>query len=106
MAMACLVVWWSLLRAGIQSMTFDEAWTYRNFGSSLRAVGIFDTNNHVLNSLLMWMATSILGNSHIAVRLPALLGAALYTCISYFVCLRLSNRFSLRWALFVCLTCN
>ena len=101
------VIAWAVVRASVQSITFDEAFTYLHFASQpLPTVWQPSSNNHVLNSLLMWIATHAFGTSNITVRMPALLGAVLYVCVSYFLCKSLTNRLSLRLPLFICLTCN
>jgi len=100
------VIVWAVVRAVLQSVTIDEAFTYLYFAKSLDVVVEFNTNNHVLNSLLMWIVTQALGTSSITVRLPALLGGVLYVCVCYFLCKSLTSKFSLRLPLFICLTCN
>jgi hypothetical protein len=100
-------IFWAILRASVQAITIDEAFTYLYFvAQPLSAVWEPNSNNHVLHSLLMWIATHILGTSNISVRTPALLGAILYIVVCYFLCKSITEQFSLRLALFVCLTYN
>ena len=72
----------SAYRAVTQSVAFDEAYTYLNFVQGPLAKtfaphpGI--ANNHLLNTLLARLTTGVLGTSELTLRLPALLGAALY----------------------------
>jgi hypothetical protein len=76
---ALFAIFWAILRACVQSITLDEADTY--FWFVARSVGYIwypFSNNHVLNTLLMWISTRALGNSIITVRAPALIGAILY----------------------------
>jgi uncharacterized membrane protein len=98
---------WVLARACVQSVTIDEADTYL---ASVWRPGPShwdpSANNHVLNSLLMRLFTSIFGASAFTLRLPALIGAALYIGAVYFLALRISPRRLLQWALFVCLACS
>ena len=82
---ALFAMFWAILRACVQSLTIDEADTYLGFAS--RSVGLIwypSSNNHVLNSLLIWITTCLLGASSITVRIPALAGAALYICVLLF----------------------
>src|SRR5262249_3905514 len=82
---AAFAMAWAISRAAIQSITIDEAMTYNIFvhnGLLFRA----HTNNHILNSLLMYMCTKVLGVSQFTARLPALIGAALYITAVYRLC--------------------
>lgn len=100
-------IFWAILRACVQAITLDEADTY--FWFVARPVGyVFHpfSNNHVLNTLLMWIATHVFGTSIITVRAPALLGAILYVSTCYFLCQSIANQFSLRLPLFICLIYN
>jgi hypothetical protein len=98
---------WAVVRALVQSITLDEADTYFWF-ASMPAAYIWHPfpNNHVLNTLLMWVATHGFGASILAVRAPALLGAILYISTCYFLCRNITNQLSLRLPLFICLTFN
>ena len=81
----------------MQSITLDEADTYFWFVAK-PGVGIFHpyANNHILNTLLIWVATHAFGLSTFAVRTPALLGALLYILTCYFLCRAITARFSLQ----------
>ena len=104
---AVFAVFWAILRACVQSITIDEADTYLFFVCrSARFIWYPSSNNHVLNSLLMWIATCLLGTSSITVRVPAILGTIVYICVCYFLCECVTRQFSLRLALFICLTYN
>jgi hypothetical protein len=96
---------WTVARASVQSVTIDEADTYlayvRPAGPAHWNAG---ANNHVLNSLLMRLVTSIFGSSAITLRVPALIGAALYIGAAYCLVRLISQRRTLQWALLVCLT--
>ena len=60
---------WSVIRATIQSVTIDEAYTYRYFAAkSLSTVWTGDSNNHVLNTLLIWISTRLFGTSAITLQ--------------------------------------
>jgi hypothetical protein len=104
---ALFVVFWAILRACVQSITIDEANTYLFFVIKPFQWVLFpSSNNHVLNSALMWMTTHSFGPTHLTVRIPALLGAMLYVFICYFLSRSITSRFSLRLSLFICLTFN
>jgi hypothetical protein len=103
---AAFVLGWAIVRASLQSITFDEAFSYLFFAKTLSGAGEFSANNHVLNSLLMWVVTQVFGPSDFTLRTPALLGAALYIGVCYLLCRRIAPSFALRLGLFVCLTCN
>jgi hypothetical protein len=76
---AAFVLLWETARAAIQSITIDEAHTYwAHVGRPWPAHWIPSANNHVLNSMLMRLAVALFGVSHLTVRAPALLGAAIY----------------------------
>jgi hypothetical protein len=97
---AVFAVFWAILRACVQSITIDEADTYLFFvGRSARFIWYPSSNNHVLNSLLMWLTTCLLGTSSITVRAPAILGTIVYICVCYFLCECITSQFSLRLSL-------
>lgn len=78
---------WVIARAAIQSITIDEAFSYLTFvAREPRLLFYPGANNHLLNSLLMWLTTRIFGVSGFTVRLPALAGAALYIVSCYALC--------------------
>jgi hypothetical protein len=98
---------WATIRASLQSITVDEAFTYLYFvDAPIRTVWMPSSNNHVLNTLLMWIATHTFGTSSITLRAPALLGAVLYIFTCKFLCQSITDRFSLQLPLFICLTFN
>jgi len=98
---------WAIVRARLQSITLDEADTYFWFVAK-PGVGIFYpyANNHILNTLLIWLTTHAFGLSTITVRTPALLGALLYILTCYFLCRSITDRFSLQFPVFICLIYN
>ncbi len=67
-------------RAATQSFVHDEALTFRLYiaGPAEAIFESYDPNHHFLNTLLMRLSASIFGDSELALRLPALAGAALY----------------------------
>ena len=106
-ATAVFAFLWAVTRAWVQSITIDEADTYLMF---VAPSGPYhwgaSSNNHVLNSLLMRLFTSVFGVSHLSVRAPALLGAAIYIGAAYLICRKLTPLLRLQWPLFVCLVYN
>ncbi len=77
-----------VFRASHQSISHDEAVTYNLFASQgLSKIFLtFHSNNHTLNTFLMWLSTSIFGLSVFSVRLPALLGAGIYLTTTERLC--------------------
>jgi len=96
---------WSVVRACVQSITLDESDTYFWFVANSEIFYPFP-NNHVLNSLLMWITTHAFGVSSLTARMPALLGAIVYIATCYFLCRTITDRFSLQFPLFICLVFN
>lgn len=67
-------------RAATLSITTDEAFTANSFVTPpwLQILTTYDANHHLLHSYLCKLVTSLLGVSAFTLRLPALLGSALY----------------------------
>jgi hypothetical protein len=80
-------------RAYTQSITYDEACTYIEFvrGSWWNAVTQYSANNHVLFTLLAKLSTDTLGVSELTLRLPTLVGTALYVTSAFVLCRRLTE---------------
>ncbi|HEY9139685.1 MAG TPA: hypothetical protein VIN93_02275 [Bryobacteraceae bacterium] len=102
---AVFAIVWAVIRACVQSITMDEADTYAWFVATSNVWYPF-SNNHILNTLLMWVSTGAFGPSIIAIRAPSLLGAALYIGICHFLSRSITERFSIQLPLFICLTYN
>src|SRR5713226_756078 len=70
----------NVYRAAMQSITPPEAATYnRLVGPSWQeALAATTANNHVLNTLLVRTSTAFFHLTDLALRLPSLLGGALY----------------------------
>jgi len=67
-------------RAANTSITADEAFTANSFVAPpwLTILTTYDANHHVLHSLLCKISVGVFGWSEFALRLPALLGTALF----------------------------
>jgi uncharacterized membrane protein len=96
---------WAITRAAVQSITVDEAGTYNVFVAQ-RLFLRYASNNHVLNSTLMYGFTRLLGPSQFTVRLPALIGAAFYITAAYRLCRLLGASLLVQVTIFVCLVFN
>ena len=78
---------WAVFRAIVQAVTIDEAETYELFaGRSFAHCWDPSSNNHLLNSVLIRLSTSVLGLSELTLRLPALTGAAIYIAAAFALC--------------------
>jgi hypothetical protein len=106
-ATAVFALVWLIVRAKIQSVTIDEAntcwWTI--FPAS-PAYWLASANNHVLNSVLIRLSTTVFGFSPFTIRLPALCGACLYISACLYITRLLGRRLLQQWPLFVCLVFN
>lgn len=99
----CIVV----ARACIQSITIDESASYLLYAGASWPSHWYPANaNHVLNSILMRLATSLFGISELTVRMPAILGAAIYIAAAVYLCVLLTERKLLQIPLFICLVYN
>ena len=80
----------NVYRAAMQSITPPEAATYNRFvGPNLaNTLSVTTANNHVLNTLLARISTSIFHLTDLSLRLPSLLGGLLY----FWAVLRLARR--------------
>jgi len=98
---------WVVARACVQSITIDEGDSYLYYAAAkYPSHWNAHSNNHVLNSMLMRLFTSIFGASPFTIRLPALLGAALYIGAVYCLVRLIARRTWLQWSLFVCLAAS
>jgi uncharacterized membrane protein len=103
-ALAAITV---IVRACVQAITVDEAVSYTTFAR----LPNFDlwkahSNNHVLNSLLMRLFTSVFGTSHLTVRGGAVIGAAIFIYAVYRLTKSIAGESILAWALFTCFVFN
>src|SRR5262249_13016919 len=82
---------WSVFRAATQSVTPGEAWNYDRFIGPHwnESLGQFDTNNHILNTILVRISTARIHLTEFSLRMPSLLFGALYLWAAY--------RISRRW---------
>jgi hypothetical protein len=104
---ACFAMVWVIARAGLQSVTLDEAASYLTFAApDWPAYWYASSGNHVLNTILERIFTTVFGLSHLTLRAPALIGAAIYIAASYGLCRHISSQNAIRWPLFLCLVYN
>ena len=93
-------------RACIQSVTIDEADSFMTFAAGAMGDSWYPASqNHLLNTLLERLSWSIFGFNQVAMRLPALLGAAIYLGSAVGICARFAGRV-FRMLVFVCLVFN
>ncbi len=88
-------------RARTQSFTVDEAWAYNLFVEPKIATmaKVYDACNHVLHTLLVKASKARFGGGELALRLPSLLAALLYSIAAY----RLTRLLLNGWAQVLCL---
>lgn len=69
----------------LRTIQYDEAVTFFEYGvSPIRALFVYTTpNNHLLLSLSVWISTSLMGDSLIAIRFPAFMAAILSLAYVY-----------------------
>ena len=98
----------AIYRAATQSVTYDEAFTYNWLldGPVDFVFTRYTANNHVLFSLLASLSLKIFGLSPLALRLPTLLGAALFLFASAGLASVAFDRGGSRLAVFAALTLN
>lgn len=100
---ACAFLW-IVARASVQALTIDESDTFLAY--VVRA-NLSDweaaSNNHVLNSLLMRLFVMVFGASPFTIRLPAVIGAAVYITAVYYLVRLVTPKLLLRWSMLVCL---
>src|SRR5437764_4801390 len=102
--LACFAMTWLIARACLQSVTIDEADSYLAFATAEWPAQWYPSSgNHVLNTLLMQIATSIFGLSHLTLRGGAMIGAAIYVASAYAITTRFARGPWVRRPLFVCL---
>ena len=104
---AAFAILWAVMRACHQSITMDEAMTWRSYVAPIDPNHwTAHSNNHVLNSLLMRLAVAAFGLSELSVRLPALAGACVYIGSCFCLCRLLFEEALARVLVFVCLVLN
>jgi len=86
LAIGCLLLCYSIIRACILSITWDESYTYLEFvrkGIVLPTNSeIVSANNHPLNSFLIILFTKLLGLSSFIIRLPNILAHIIFIYFS------------------------
>ncbi len=95
-------MFWVVARACVQSITIDEADSYIYWVSRFNPSHWEPAaSNHILNSMLQRLFTGIFGVSHVTVRAPALLGAAIYFLAAFYLCKVITSDKLVQWPLFV-----
>src|SRR5437879_1925259 len=95
------------VRACLQSITIDEATSFLMFSKTPWAAHWWPSSgNHVLNSLLMRLVTTVFGVSEPAVRAPALFGGVVYIGSAFYLSVLVTGRKLLQVTLFICLVYN
>jgi len=80
----------SVYRAKTQMIAHDEAFSYERFlDQGVEHVLHYDAANHVLQTLLAKPIVKVLGVSEFTLRLPTLLGTAVYLTFAYLLCRQL-----------------
>ena len=102
----------SIIRASTTGITYDEAFTYLNYGknsifyvlkTALITNGIL-ANNHILNTFFISMINMISGKEYIEflIRLPNIIFYAIYIVFSY----KLANKYKSNYVCFILLLFN
>jgi len=107
LSLGALAIVWAVMRACHQSITMDEAMTWRSYVSpAIPNHWAAHSNNHVLNSALMRLAIAVFGLSELSIRLPALAGACVYIASCFWLCRLLLMETLARVLVFACLIFN
>jgi len=88
------IVRWVSLDLPIHS---DEAWTYLNYVSRnpIHIMAEYRSpNNHILHNLFAWLTTTAMGDTVVALRIPAFLAGLICLPLTYWLALKLGNRHS------------
>jgi hypothetical protein len=95
LALLFVVLGFSVYRARTQSFTIDEAWAFRLYTNKplVEMARSYTAANHVLQSVLMKISAWAFGTGEFAMRIPTLIGAALYLTAVY----RLTNLLFRPW---------
>lgn len=88
-----IIIWGLFVSHLLRTIQYDEAFTYINYAHSpITALFVYTApNNHLLHSLLVWLSTTFIGDSLIAIRLPALLSGLLTVALLYRIGKQLFN---------------
>lgn len=107
LALAIAVLSIIVVRIALQSITMDEGGMYVNWvnGGSGKPWDAH-SNNHVLNSYLIWLLTHLFGLNNFSMRLPSFIGGVLYISAAYRFCTAFAGQLSLRLPLYGCFLLN
>ena len=103
---AAFAVFWIFHRAIVQSVTVDEANTYLRWVEPPNDQWGANSNNHILNTLLIRLSVWCFGLSHLSFRGPALLGGLIYIAAVYRFCTLCIRYRLLSWAIFLAFVYN
>jgi hypothetical protein len=108
LVLLCAVLALCIYRAATQSFTIDESFTFLHFVnvSIKESLAEYSANNHVLQTLMMRLCRQLLGRSEIVLRIPNLIGCALYLMACYRITDRVMPRRWLQPVALVLLTLN
>jgi MFS family permease len=98
----------SVYRAATQSITHDEARVFLLYmmGSVRHAFTYTGIQNHVLQAFLSRLALTVFPTTAFTIRIPTLVGAAIYCAATIWICERLFDRRWMCWAAVALLTLN
>ena len=97
-----------VLRAILVPITYDEASTffrYINLGHYWPGDGLWDANNHILNSFLSIWSYRLFGVDEVWLRLPNVLASLVYFFAAVGLTSLIENK-RLKWVLLIALCCN
>ena len=77
-------------KAYLTPFTYDEAFTYLSYVRTNDYLTVNIANNHLLNTILMWIF-SIFGNSEFILRLPNLISGIIYIYVGYKISAKFEN---------------
>ncbi|MCB0756331.1 MAG: hypothetical protein KDB98_12100, partial [Flavobacteriales bacterium] len=97
-----------LFRAILVPITYDEVTTffrYINLGHYWPGDGLWDANNHILNSFLSIWSFRVFGVDEVWLRLPNVLASMIYLAAAVGLSSLIANK-RLKWLLLLALCCN
>jgi uncharacterized membrane protein len=102
---AGLLIMYSFIRAGKLSFTYDEATTFLLIYSKNFNYLFCSANNHLLNSLFVWILSRYFGNSEFILRFPNILAHLIFLFYAFKLCQLIEFK-GLRLFIFILLNIN